>query len=212
MQGVVLATRWHLQTTTYMFLDNLFGIVFRPYETYRRIVDHGQWHELIPISLVVSGYFALASLIKVARFRPFVLTRQFLVLEFAAAATFFLVVGLLWWVGSKLGGKGEPRGLILAWGYTLIPTTLWFLATSILYVVFPPPRTTQFSGMLLSASFLGLSTTIFLWKIVLSYLTLRFSLKLSLGRIILVWGLVLPFLGAYSLFMYKLGIFRVPFI
>lgn len=195
-----------------MFFPNFIGIFFRPYETMRRIVDHGRWQELIPVSLVVSGYFSLASLIKVARFRPFLLTRQFLVLEFAAAASFLLLVGALWGIGCKLGGKGEPRGLILAWVYTLVPTTLWFLATSILYVIFPPPRTTQFSGMLLSACFLGLSTTIFLWKLVLSYLALRFSLKLSLGRILLVWALILPMLGIYSLLMYRLGIFRVPFI
>jgi len=43
-------------------------------------------------------------------------------------------------------------------------------------------------------------------------LTLRFGLRLSLGKIIIVLALTVPVLGLYSYGMYRLGIFKIPFI
>ena len=115
-------------------------------------------------------------------------------------------------MGKLLGSSGRLRPILLGWGYTLIPTTLWFLVTSILYVVLPPPRTQSSAGILFSVLFLVFSTALFFWKFMLAYLTMRFGLRLDLLRIVAVTIICLPFLGLYSVLMYRWGIFRVPFL
>jgi len=66
--------------------------------------------------------------------------------------------------------------------------------------------------MLFSAIFLVFSTVLFFWKVMLTYLTLRFGMRLDLGRIIVVFGVVGGIMLFYSIGMYKLGIFKIPFI
>ncbi len=194
------------------FCRNAIGLVNRPYETYRRIVDRGSAWELIYIAALAGAYFALASMVKVAAFRPFLLTKQFVVLGATAGFTYIGVIGALWAIGKMVGGKGTFRGVALGWGYTMLPTIAWFLTTSILYVLLPPPRTTSLAGVAFSVLFLVFSATLFFWKLTLGYLTLRFGLKLDLVRILLVVAVVGPIVGAWSWGMYRLGIFKVPFI
>ena len=196
----------------YSFTRNIIGLVIRPYETYRRIVNHGSRWELVPLSIIIGSYLGIASLVKVAAFRPYILTKQFVVLGIAVVITYGLVVGLLWMVGKIVGGKGEVKILALGWAYTLIPTTFWFLATSLLYMLLPPPRTTRPLGILFSALFLLFSSVLFFWKIILSYLTLRFSMRLDLFRISIVFCIVIPIVALYSIWMYRLGIFKIPFV
>ena len=195
-----------------LFLRTTVGLVTRPYETVRRIVDHGRLFELIFVALLLSAYFVLASLVKVAQFRPFLLTREFAVLAAATFLTYTIAVALFWTAGKLVGAQGKLKGLSVAWGYTLLPTLVWFLATSILYVILPPPRTTSLQGVLFSFLFLIFSATLFFWKVTLGYLTLRFGLRLGLGRILIVLGISVPILVLYSIGMYRLGIFRIPFL
>lgn len=199
-------------TIAVSFGRTIVGILSRPYETYRRIEREGNLWELVGIALLLSTYFASAALVKTASFRPFLLTRHFVVLAVAVLVTYLLTVFLFWTAGRLVGAKGTLRGLLLGWGYTLIPTLLWFLSTSLLYVLLPPPRTTSVYGLLFSVVYLLFSSTLLFWKVILGYLALRFGLKLDLGKITIVCVVVLPLLGAYSVLMYRLGIFRIPFL
>ena len=194
------------------FVKNVIGLVTRPYETCRRIVDCGRFGELIYVVILMAAYFAFASLVKVAAFRPFLLSRQFVVLAAATGTTYVLTVALFWAAGKLVGAQGKLKGLAVCWGYSLLATLTWFLATSILYVILPPPRTTSAAGVLFSILFLIFSVTLFFWKATIVYLTLRFGLRLSLGKIFIVLGLTLPVLGLYSVGMYRFGIFKIPFI
>lgn len=194
------------------FFRSCIGLVTKPYETYRRIVNHGSVWELVPLGVLLSCYFAIASLVKTAAFRPFVLTKQFIIIAFSVVATYVVTVSLLWVFGKMVGGKGNFRTIAIAWGYTLVPTLIWFLGTSLLYVLFPPPRTGRPLGMLFSAIFLVFSSVLFFWKAILTYLTLRFGMKLDLWRIIAVFGIVGGSMVFYSIGMYRLGIFKIPFI
>ncbi len=194
------------------FGRNAVGVVTRPYETYRTIVERAKCWELLCVAGLIAGYFTLASLVKVAAFHPFLLTREFMVLLGAAVVSYGVVVGLLWIVGRLVGGKGTLAGLACGWGYTLLPTVIWFFTTSALFLLLPPPRTTSVAGIVFSGLFLVFSVTLLFWKLMLGYLTLRFGLKLDLARILVVAGIVVPVLGIYSVGMYRLGIFRVPFL
>ncbi len=188
----------HLLLAGVQFSRNLVGMVVRPYETYRRIIHEGTLWELPYIASLLAIYFAS--------------TKHFVVLASATGATFFLAVGLLWSVGRFVGGKGNMGKLGLAWAYTLIPTVSWFLVTSLLYVLLPPPRTERWQGILFSLLYLVFSATLFFWKGMLAYLTMRFGLKLDLQKAIIVSTISLPILGVYSILMYRLGIFKVPFL
>jgi len=192
--------------------QTLIGLVWHPYATYRRILEKGRIAELVYIALLLAIYFAVASLVKTAAFRPFLLTKQFVLLTAAVGANYAVAVGLLWYTGLLVGGRGRLDRFALAWAYTLIPTLCWFLATSLLYVVIPPPRTTAPQGILFSVLYLVFSSTLLFWKVTLAYLTLRFGLKLDLKKISIVFAVVVPALVVYSAGMYKAGIFRIPFL
>lgn len=202
----------NLLTGGIMFVQTFIGIVFRPYETYRRLVARRSLWELVYLAGILAGYFALASVVKTSAFRPFLLTRQFVVLAAGAAATYLGVIGILWVTGKKLGGKGTLAGIAVAWGYTLIPTLVWFFTTSLLYVFLPPPRTASAPGVIFSIVYLIFSATLFWWKLILAYLTLRFGLRLDLQRIFVIVLVAIPIVSVYSVLMYRLGIFRVPFL
>ena len=194
------------------FGRNVVGLVTRPYETCRRIVDRGGFGELVYLAILLSVYFAFASFVKVAAFRPFLLSRQFIVLAAATGTTYILTVALFWTAGKLVGAQGKLKGFAVSWGYSLLATLTWFLATSILYVILPPPRTTSTAGVAFSILFLIFSATLLFWKATIAYLTLRFGLRLNLGKILVVFALTLPVLGLYSYGMYTFGIFRIPFI
>lgn len=195
-----------------LFSRTAIGLITRPYETYRRIVERGRWGELAFAAVLLCIYFALASFVKVNAFRPFLLTRQFAVLYAAAVAGFLAIVTVLWLCGRLLRQSVRLQPLAVAWGYTLVPTFVWFLATSLLYVILPPPRTTSVMGVTFSVVFLVFSATLLWWKIMLSYLTIRFALKLTLFQTIAVFCVVVPVIFAYSALMYRVGVFKVPFL
>ncbi len=194
------------------FGKTVLGMITRPYETYRQIVDRGSFWELPFIGSLLAFYFALAAIVKTASFRPFLLTKQFAILGLGAGMGFVLTVVVLWIISRLVGGKGKIGKLALSWAYTLVPTTLWFLTTSLLYIILPPPRTTSFLGVLFSIVFLVFSAALFYWKFTLAYLSVRFAMRLDLARILVVWAVTVPILGIYSYFLYRWGVFKVPFL
>lgn len=194
------------------FVRHTVGIIFHPYETYREIADRGQVGEIFYLSMLLGLYFALASLVKTAVFAPYLLTRQFFALASAVAVGYSITVSILWFAGRLFEGRGTLPRFALLWGYTMVPTVVWFLVTSLLYIVLPPPRTARFSGVTFSVLYLIFSATLFWWKITLGYLTLRFGLKLTLPKILAVVAISLPVVAGWSYLMYVWGIFKVPFL
>lgn len=195
-----------------LFSKHLFGVFVKPYQTYRSIVTYGRWGELFYIGLISVVYFALASLVKTASFRPFLLSKQFLALSGGAFLGYGLVVGALWICAQIWNKQKYWKGAAIAWGYSLIPTIFWFFMTSLLYVIIPPPRTDSVLGISFSFLYLTLTSILFFWKAELYYLTLRFGLQLDLSRIIGITTIIIPLLFVYSIGMYRLGIFRIPFL
>jgi hypothetical protein len=72
----------------------VIGLVTKPYETYREIVDHSRYGELGCIVLIAALYFSVASLVKTALFRPFLLTKTWIILFCSFLLTFVLAVSL----------------------------------------------------------------------------------------------------------------------
>lgn len=195
-----------------LFTKNLALVINAPYVAFRKLgkgEDVGQTGFIFAIALL---YFAFASLIRQGLSNPYLLTLEFNKLVFFSSINFLLSIVLLYQVGKMFGGKGTISSIFLSWSYTLLPTITWFFITSLMYIFLPPPRTLSTPGKLFSIAFIAISLTLLFWKLVLYYLTLRFSFKLDLLRIIGVSIVLAPFICIYGIGMYRLGVFRIPFI
>lgn len=196
-----------------LFGRNLAGCINAPYITYRRLSqDKKAVSQSVFIFCLTISYFLFVSVIRLGVRSPLLLTVKLNMLLTSAAVGLVGTSTLLFILSHIVGSKGTFRPLFTLWSFTLIPTILWFFTTSILYLILPPPRTMSFAGKLYSVVFITFSLSLFLWKIILYYLTLRFAMKLDLGRIVIVSLVFAPMVVGYAVIMYRLGIFRVPFI
>ena len=193
------------------FGKNVWGSGQTPYATYRRL-GYEDPAQLFIIVALVAVYFFFVSPIKLHTFHPFLLTLNTSRLLTITLLTYLAICGFLVVVGRQFNAEVTLRGVLITWGYTLIPTLLWFLVTSIFFVILPPPRHTTVAGTAFSLLYLAFSLSLLWWKGILYYLTLRFALKLDLMKIILISAFFLPLLFLYSLVLYEVGIFKVPFI
>lgn len=196
-----------------LFCKNAVGCLHNPYITYRRLsystADIGQ---VVYIFLLVVAYFIFASLARVGLRNPYILTIQFNMLFLATLFGFLGMVIFLYYMGRMMKGTGSLKTIVLLYSYSLIPTLVWFFVTSSMYILIPPPRTLSWTGKLFSVVFSAFTLSAFLWKIILYYLTLRFGMRLELVRIAFVSLVLAPLLVGFSVGMYKMGIFRIPFI
>lgn len=196
-----------------LFLQNSWGSIQHPYDTYRKLSEGKNRIQVVPLFLVCFIYLGWTTLIHVGlRSHPLLVSFNFFKLTVASIVTFLAILGTLVGVGRVFGGRGSVQSVFLPWSYSLLPTLMWFFATSLLWLLFPPPRTVSIPGKALSLAFLVFSWFLFFWKGVLYYLTLRFGMKLDFLRILGVSAIIFPLGFLYSILMYKLGIFRVPFL
>lgn len=195
------------------FSQNAVGCLHRPYITYRSLssqqLHHGQ---IFFVYLLVVIYFWFATLTRTGGQNPYILTIQMNLLFTAAVLGFLGMILFLYYGGKLMGGTGSIKTILVLWSFTLIPTLVWFFITSFIYILLPPPRTFSFTGKIFAVAYSAFTLSVFLWKVILYYLTLRFGMKLELMRIALISIVLIPVLIGFSLFMYKIDIFRVPFI
>lgn len=201
-----------LLKSTILFVQNTYGTITAPYKTYRRLAPSKHYEQMLPLAGLIILYFWWASAVRVGIRHPFILTKSWILTSAAAEITFILAIGGIYLISRTIGAIGEIREIILPWSYSLLPTLAWFYINSFSFFILPPPRTESFAGQLFSFLFIVGSLSLFLWKGILYYLTLRFGMKLDLLRILGVSAIIFPAGIAYSILMYKLGIFRVPFI
>lgn len=197
-----------------LFIRNSAGSINNPYSTFRTLsLKTGNFWQIIYIHLLIFFYFFLSSILKTGLQNPFLLTMKFNSLYLSAYIGFTLMIGLFY-LSYKLFTKRNFSFIpvIVLWSYSLWPTLYWFFATSLMYILIHPPRTLTLPGKIYSLSYLSLSLTLLLWKIILYYLTLRFGLRLGLFQISLISFFIISSLILYSFVMYYLGIFKIPFI
>ncbi|KKS17810.1 MAG: hypothetical protein UU76_C0032G0010 [Parcubacteria group bacterium GW2011_GWC1_41_7] len=196
-----------------LFSKNIYGSIVFPYETYRKLAKGGNLPQSVFVFLLIFSYFSFSTLARNGlRTNPYVLTLSFSKVSFGFILSSIIVLFLLVFLGRLFGGKGSLKNIFLPWSYSLLPTFLWFLITLVFYIFFPPPRTTSLLGQIFSLIFIAFSLFLFYWKFILYYLTLRFGMKMDLLRIIGVSIIFFPLLFLYSIVIYKLKVFRVPFI
>lgn len=195
------------------FGRNTIGCLNRPYITYRKLSEEKtEAGQTIYIFILTVVYFAFVSLLRTGIRNPYLLTIKFNSLFWGGCFGFLASIFLLFVLGRLLGSKGSFKTLFILWAYSLLPTLVWFFLTSFAYLILPPPRTLSIWGKMYSVLFIAFSIALLSWKIILYFLTLRFGLRFDLGKIMVISTMLAPFFIAYSVLMYRLGIFRIPFI
>lgn len=128
----------------------------------------------------------------------------------------FLLTVNFFYLLSKLLNKNKKEitflSYICTFSYSLLPTLIWFLSTSILYLFLPPPRTISLLGKSFSILFVAYSLSLLIWKLILVYLAVRFSSKQNFFRVFYTIILYLLWFIPYSIFLYQYKLFRIPFI
>ena len=171
----------------------------------RKISQENDYWQIALIFFFVFLYFKF---IYYLRPNPYPATFIFIIfiLNFCLTVLFFYLLN------SRVNRNIKLSSFIFTFTYSLFPTLIWFIANSFLYLLIPPPRTLSILGRVFSIFFISFSVSLLIWKIILVYLAIRFSSKLNFYRIIYSIFLYLCLLLPYSVFLYQLKIFRIPFI
>lgn len=202
----------HLSLSFLLVVHYASGLILYPYKTMRKIVAEKDYYQVGIIFAFVYGYFLVATAVRQRTFQPLILTSSAFLSFIFFLGTFFLIVSFFYVLSAIFKNKVTLSELIFSFAYSLLPTFFWFLITSLLYYFVPPPRTFSLLGGSFSVVFTIFSLSLLLWRIILYYLSLRFSLKINFYMIVLFTLVFSLWFVPYSYFMYQLKIFRIPFV
>lgn len=177
-------------------LRRFIRLIFTPYKTMRSISLEADNVQLYILFFLVFLYFLLVGLGK--------------------ATTFIVLFGstlfLIYTAGRVLGKNVQLKSILFTFGYALIPTLIWFFSSYALYHLLPPPRTSSVLGKAFSVFYVSFSLSLLLWKLILTYLAIRFSLKLRFYPAIFTLILYAICILTLSYFGYILNLAKVPFV
>ncbi len=184
-----------------LFIRRCVGLIFTPYATMRKISLETKWSDLVWIYTLGLAYFVITYAVRFAM-NGFV----------SAIILISFSIGLLSLLPAANTYSERLKKMVTTWSYTLLPTLIWFYSTLIFYFLVPPPRTPSFLGKSFSIFYIAFSSSLFVWKLILIYLSVRFSLKVQLYRII--YYLLIYFALSIPLWIlfYKIGLSRIPFV
>lgn len=159
--------------------------------------------------LIITGLiFLYFKFIYFLRDKPYPATLIFLIFLF----NFFLTVFFFYFLSKIFEKKLNWKSFVFTLSYSIFPTLIWFLSTSLLYLFLPPPRTLSLLGKGFSIFFIAFSLSLLIWKLILVYLAVRFSSKQNFFRIFYMIVLYLIWFIPYSILLYQFKLFRIPFI
>lgn len=196
-------------TITASFLivvKRFFFLALKPYKTMRLISMERDVAQIGIIFFFVLIYFLVADVYRAFTYPPFILF-LFVIIHVCASALFFYGISFLF--GSK---QKDIYRHIMTFTYALVPTLIWFFTTLFLYILLPPPRYPSFNGKLFTVVYITFSVSMLLWKIILTYLAIRFSTHMKVSRIVYSFLLYIIVVCVYAVCMYELQFFRIPFL
>jgi len=196
----------NILSSAVILLKRIVSLAWYPYKTMRSISEDTDIMQVILIWSGVLLYFLWANRLRQYEYEPFIL---YLMTVFHVASTVFFFFFFAAVVHKK---EVTVRSFILTFSYSLIPTLMWFTVNSFLYALLPPPRTISLLGKAFSILYISFSVGMLLWKIILQYLAIRFSTKLDFYRIMFGFLFYLVMMIPYSLFLYSVKFFRIPFL
>jgi len=171
-------------------------LILTPYRTMRKISLETDKLQIFWIAFFLVTYFLTVGLVKILTF----------IVLFVSTILFMLAVGI------SLKKKIKISSMLFTFSYGLLPTTIWFYMSLVLLYLLPPPRTQSLQGKVFSVLYVSFSLSLLLWKIILSYLAIRFSLKLGFYSTMIALIFYIGFIAILSYFGLTLGLSKVPFI
>lgn len=212
MKTACLSVVTNISATLIVVFRNYLKLITSPYKAMRRIAGTKDMWEVYLIFAAVYGYFVFAQIVRQQSLDPFTISSSSLVSFGFFLITFVLITGFFYRLAMRFGHASRYKSYVFTFAYSLLPTLIWFFATSVLFLLFPPPRTQSFLGLSFSLMFIIFSVILLLWRILLLYLSLRFSSRASFYTLIFMLILFAVWFLPYSVLMYALQVFRVPFI
>lgn len=192
--------------TSFVFVWRYFFLlIFYPHRAMRKIGKERDLNQVFIIFLTVFVYLKFAYFLKS---QPYPATFLFLIF----LLTFFLTVFFFYFISKFFSSNIKLSPFIFTFSYAIFPSLLWYATNSLLYLILPPPRTTSVLGVSFSIFYLSYSVSLFIWKIMLVYLALRFSTAFSFWRIIYFLLLYLLVFFPYFFLLSAFGIFYIPLI
>lgn len=197
----------HLFSSILIFFKRVFYLLLSPYKCMRDISQDEDMTQVFIIFFLVGFYFQWANEVKQYHYEPVILF-ALTIFHYLLTVCYFM---LLKTISSKYKSVNVKK-FLLVFSYSLIPTLIWFFVNTLLYILIPPPRTPSFLGQTFSLVYISFSVAIFAWKIIMVYLAARFTTGFRFFRIIYSLLLYTAIVIPYSVLLYKIGIFRVPFL
>jgi len=189
-------------------INRCAGLIFNPYKTMRRISEEKDVYQPALIIGIIFIYFKFIYYLR-DKIYPATIVYILFIFNFVLTVYFFYFLSRLF---NKNIKEVKLSSFVYTFIYSLLPTLIWFLSTSILYIFLPPPRTFSLMGKGFSIFFIAYSLSLLIWKFILVYLALRFSSKQNFFRIIYMMIFFLVWFIPYSILLYQLRLFRIPFI
>lgn len=167
----------------------------------RKISLESTWYEFVWILILTTLYFTTTTMV---RFE----------MNGLMGAIGLYLVSIVFFSLLPAGGTYRERlkRVSITWAYTLLPTLIWFYSTLLFYFLIPPPRTISLMGKSFSVFYIAFSASLLIWKLILVYLSIRFSLRVHLYRVTFYFFLYLSFSIPLWILLYKWGISRIPFV
>jgi len=192
----------------FVLLKRFILLIISPYKTMRKISYEKDYYQPIIIISLVFIYFKFIYYLR-DKIYPATLIYFLFIINVLLTVIFFYLL-------SKLFSNNKKEitfsSFVFTFSYSLFPTIIWFLSTSILYIFLPPPRTFLILGKGFSIFFVAYSMSLLIWKLIIGYLAMRFSSKQNFFKIIYMIILYLIWFIPYSIFLYQFKLFRIPFI
>jgi hypothetical protein len=180
-------------------------LIFTPYKTMRKISLEKDNAQIYIIFGFVFLYFYLSSFLRDSVYGP--------ILIFLIFIGQFLLTALFFYLTTRSFDKKITfRSLIFTLTYSLLPTIIWFFSNSLFYYFLPPPRRFTLGGKFFSVFFIAFSISLIVWKAILFFLSIRFASKQETYRVFYLILLYLCLFAPFSILLYQLKIFRIPFI
>lgn len=175
---------------------NSIGLILRPYQTMRAIATTTDTVQIM-IILTLVGIYQLISATDTVIW---------------TAGLFFSTIVFIALSNAIRFHRSNFSRVAQLMVYTLIPTLVWFFVSAALNLVLPPPRTSSILGKGLSLLYIAFSISILFWKIILSFLAIRFAGKFSFYAALAVLGI---YTGTIFFLIFQTlhtGWLSVPFI
>jgi len=184
-----------------LLFRSLIGFIFSPYKTMRKISLQKELGQVWWIYIICILFFLNTGIVR-SGYRGLM------------GALFLYGVSILFFslLPSSDTYKERLTRMWITWTHTLIPTCIWFYCNLLLFIILPPPRSITFLGASFSIFYIAFSVSLLVWKLILVYLSLRFALRIHIYRIFYYMLLYIALSAPLWVFLYNMGISRIPFV